>query len=138
VKRKQGNTILNAIYEEDSLGFSYGFRPGRSQHQALDALAVALTGFQAQTEADRFLEDLRERLGKFGLELHPEKTRRFEFGRFAELNRQRRGEGKPETFASPHLGASGCLVTAWGGAGPADQPIPRVTHYPASVIGRAG
>jgi hypothetical protein len=34
--------VLNAIYEEDFLGFSYGFRPGRSQHQALDALAVAL------------------------------------------------------------------------------------------------
>jgi retron-type reverse transcriptase len=37
-------TILNAIYEEDFLGFSYGFRPGRSPHQALDALTVALTG----------------------------------------------------------------------------------------------
>jgi hypothetical protein len=36
-------TILNQIYEEDSLGFSYGFRPGRSQHQALDALYVAIT-----------------------------------------------------------------------------------------------
>ena len=36
-------TILNPIYEEDFLGFSYGFRPGRSQHQALDALSVALT-----------------------------------------------------------------------------------------------
>jgi group II intron reverse transcriptase/maturase len=199
-------TILNAIYEEDFLGFSYGFRPGRSQHQALDALAVALTrkhvnyildadirgffdsishewrrkfvphrvadrrirrliqkglkagvleegewsktergtppgavispllahiylhyvfdlwvqawrkqhargdvivvryaddtvlGFQAQTEADRFLEDLRERLGKFGLERHPDKTRRMEFGRYAELHRKQRGEGKPETF----------------------------------------
>ncbi len=199
-------TILNAIYEEDFLGFSYGFRPGRSQHQALDALAYALTqkhvnyvldadirgffdsishewmlkfvqhrvadrrilrriqkwlkagvmeegewsttemgtpqgavvspllaniylhyvfdlwvhawrkkhargdvvvvryaddtvlGFQSQTEADRFLEDLRERLGKFGLELHPDKTRRIEFGRYAEPNRKRRGEGKPETF----------------------------------------
>ena len=199
-------TILNAIYEEDFLGFSYGFRPGRSQHQALDALAVALTrkhvnyvldadirgffdsishewmrkfvqhrvadrrilrliqkwlkagvmeegewsetekgtpqgavispllaniylhyvfdlwvhawrkkhargdvivvryaddtvlGFQSQTEADRFLEDFRDRLGKFGLELHPDKTRRIEFGRYAELNRKRRGEGKPETF----------------------------------------
>jgi len=55
-------------------------------------------GFQAQTEADRFLEDLRERLGKFGLELHPDKTRRIEFGPFAELYRKRRGEGKPETF----------------------------------------
>jgi RNA-directed DNA polymerase len=34
--------VLNAIYEEDFLGFSYGFRPGRSQHDALDALWVAL------------------------------------------------------------------------------------------------
>jgi retron-type reverse transcriptase len=35
--------VLNAIYEEDFLGFSYGFRPGRSQHDALDALAVGIT-----------------------------------------------------------------------------------------------
>jgi len=199
-------TILNQIYEEDFLGFSYGFRPGRSQHDGLDALSYALLkrkvnyvldadikgffdnldkswlvkfvehrvadprilrliqkwlkagvmedgkwsepqtgspqgsvispllaniylhytfdlgvnawrkkwargqvvvvryaddtvlGFQYQADADRFLEDLRERLGKFGLELHPDKTRRIEFGRFAEENRKRRGEGKPETF----------------------------------------
>jgi RNA-directed DNA polymerase len=199
-------TILNQIYEEDFLGFSYGFRPGRSQHQALDALSYALLkkkvnfvldadirgffdnldkswlvkfvehrvadrrilrliqkwlnagvmeegewsetktgtpqgsvisptlaniylhyafdlwvevwrkkyaqgdvvvvryaddiilGFQHQAEADRFLENFRERLGKFGLELHPDKTRRIEFGRFAEQDRERRGEGKPETF----------------------------------------
>jgi RNA-directed DNA polymerase len=199
-------TILNAIYEEDFMGFSYGFRPGRSQHQALDALSYAISrkhvnyivdadirgffdsishewmlqfvqhrvadrrilrliqkwlkagvleegewsetkmgtpqgavispllaniylhyvfdlwvnawrkkhargdvivvryaddtvlGFQSQTEADRFLEDFRERLAKFGLELHPDKTRRIEFGRYAEANRERRGEGKPETF----------------------------------------
>jgi len=199
-------TILNQIYEEDFLGFSYGFRPGRSQHDALDALSYALlkrkvnyildadirgffdnldhrwlikfvehrvadprilrliqkwlkagvmeegkwsevqagspqgsvispllaniylhytfdlwvnvwrrkyaqgevvvirfaddtiAGFQYQTDADHFLENLRERLGKFGLELHPDKTRRIEFGRFAEHNRERRGEGKPETF----------------------------------------
>ena len=57
-----------------------------------------IVGFQYQTDADRFLENLRERLAKFGLELHPEKTRRIEFGRFAEENRERRGEGKPETF----------------------------------------
>ena len=55
-------------------------------------------GFQHRAEADRFLKDFRERLGKFGLELHPDKTRRIEFGRFAEANRKRRGEGKPETF----------------------------------------
>jgi retron-type reverse transcriptase len=35
-------TVLNQIYEEDFLGFSYGFRPGRSQHQALDALWVGI------------------------------------------------------------------------------------------------
>ena len=35
--------VLNAIYEEDFLGFSYGFRPGRGQHDALDALAVGIT-----------------------------------------------------------------------------------------------
>jgi len=57
-----------------------------------------IVGFQYQTDADHFLENLRERLGKFGLELHPDKTRRIEFGRFAEQNRERRGEGKPETF----------------------------------------
>ena len=199
-------TILNQIYEQDFLGFSYGFRPGRSQHQALDALSVGISrkkvnwvldcdirgffdnlshewllkfvqhrvadrrilrliqkwlkagvleegewkdttmgtpqgsvispllaniylhyvfdlwvdawrkkcaqgevmviryaddnvlGFQRRTEADRFLEDLRERLRKFGLELHPDKTRRIEFGQFAERDRNRRGEGKPETF----------------------------------------
>jgi group II intron reverse transcriptase/maturase len=199
-------TILNQIYEEDFLDFSYGFRPGRSQHDALDALAVAIEqrkvnyildcdvrsffdtldkswllqfvehrvadrrilrliqkwlkagvledgiwsnpetgtpqgsvaspllaniylhyafdlwvnawrqkwaqgevivvryaddivlGFQYQTDADRFRENLAERLKKFGLELHPDKTRRIEFGRFAESNRRKRGEGKPETF----------------------------------------
>ncbi len=57
-----------------------------------------ISGFQHQADADRFLENLQERLGKFGLELHPDKTRRIEFGRFAEENRRRRGEGKPETF----------------------------------------
>jgi len=199
-------TILNAIYEEDFLGFSYGSRPRRSQHQALDALSYALTqkrvnyvldadirgffdslshewmlkfvqhrvadrrilrliqkwlnagvmeegvwsetemgtprgavlspllaniylhyvfdlwvqawrtkhaqrdvvvvryaddtilAFQVQAEADRFLEDLRERLGKFGLALHPDKTRQIEFGRYAEQDRKHRGEGKPKTF----------------------------------------
>jgi len=199
-------TVLNAIYEEDFLGFSYGFRPGRSQHDGLDALAVglrrkkvnwvldldvrgffdnvshewlvkfvehriadrrilrliqkwlkagvseegewketkvgtpqgavvspllgniylhhvfdlwarqwrrksaggdmimvryaddAVLGFEQRKDAEAFLEQLRERMRKFGLELHPEKTRLIEFGRFAEDNRKRRGEGKPETF----------------------------------------
>jgi len=199
-------TILNQIYEGDFKGFSYGFRPGRNPHQALDALAVGIqgkrvswvldadirgffdnlshewaikfvehrvadcrvlrliqkwlkagvsedgqwseskvgtpqgavvspllanvylhyvfdlwievwrkklargevivvryaddlvVGFESRAEAERFLEEFRERLAKFGLELHAEKTRLIEFGRFAEQNRKRRGEGKPETF----------------------------------------
>jgi RNA-directed DNA polymerase len=55
-------------------------------------------GFEHRDEAERFLEQLRERLGKFGLELHPDKTRLIEFGRFAADRRKKRGEGKPETF----------------------------------------
>src|SRR5450432_3147565 len=57
-----------------------------------------VVGFESRAEAERFLEEFRERLAKFGLELHAEKTRLIEFGRFAEPNRKRRGEGKPETF----------------------------------------
>jgi RNA-directed DNA polymerase len=198
--------VLNQIWEEDFLGFSYGFRPGRSQHDALDALWVgimrkkvnwileldiqaffdkidhawmvkfvehrigdkrivrliqkwlkagvmeqgrwfetkegtpqgsvispvlanlylhyvldlwvnqwrrqqakgeviivryaddAVLGFQYREEAEQFLEQLRERLRKFGLELHPEKTRLIEFGRYAAKSRRERGKGKPETF----------------------------------------
>jgi len=198
--------VLNAIYETDFLGFSYGFRPGRSQHQALDALYTGLltrkvnwvldldikgffdgishewlvkfiehriadrrvvrliqkwlnagvledgkrirmeegtpqggsaspllaniylhyvfdlwiqawrrkrahgdvivvrfaddivVGFRDRADADQFRAELTERMKRFHLELHPEKTRLLEFGPFAITNRQRRGEGKPETF----------------------------------------
>jgi group II intron reverse transcriptase/maturase len=198
--------VMGAVYEADFLGFSYGFRPGRSQHDALDAVYVGITqrkvswvldadirgffdaiahdwlvkfiehrimdkrvvrhvkkwlnagvmddgerifpergspqggsispllaniylhyvldlwaeqwrnrhargdviivryaddvvlGFQHEAEARRFLDELKERLLKFGLELNSDKTRLMEFGRFAAENRKRRGEGKPETF----------------------------------------
>jgi group II intron reverse transcriptase/maturase len=198
--------VLNAIYEADFLGFSYGFRPKRSQHDALDALAVGIrtrkvnwvldadirgffdaidhetllqfaehriadrrvlrliqkwlsagvmdhgkwtkstegtpqgatvspllanlylhyafdlwaeqwrrrhcrggmtivrfaddfvVGFQHRADATRFQRELRERLRKFSLELHPEKTRLIEFGRYAADRRRERGLGKPETF----------------------------------------
>ena len=198
--------VLNAIYETDFLGFSYGFRPGRSQHNALDALYTglltkkvnwvldmdirgffdvishqwlmkfvehriadrrvtrliqkwlnagvledgkrirkeegtpqggsaspllaniylhyvfdlwiqawrrkwacgdvivvryaddAVVGFQSKADAERFRAELTERMRRFSLELHPEKTRLLEFGPFAVANRKRRGEGKPETF----------------------------------------
>jgi len=49
-------------------------------------------------EAERFLKAFLERLAKFRLELHPEKTRLIEFGRFAAQDREKRGVGKPETF----------------------------------------
>jgi group II intron reverse transcriptase/maturase len=199
-------TILNQIYEVDFKGFSYGFRPGRSPHQALDALAVGLSrkkvnwvldadirgffdnishewmvkfvehrvadrrilrliqkwlkagvlengqwsetkqgtpqgavispllanvylhyvfdlwidvwrrkvakgdviavryaddlalGFQLKADAMRFLNEFKERLAKFTLELHPDKTRLIEFGRYAARDRKLRGEGKPSTF----------------------------------------
>src|SRR3569833_2022819 len=199
-------TILNQIYEVDFKGFSYGFRPGRSPHQALDALVVGVErkkvnwvldadirgffdnmrhewtlkfiehrvadrrilrliqkwlkagvsedgqwsetkqgtpqgavgspllayvylhyvfdlwadawrrkvakgdiiivryaddlvlGFQQKADAMRFLEQFKERLAQFTLELHPEKTRLIEFGRYAARDRQQRGAGKPETF----------------------------------------
>src|SRR5688572_3525441 len=199
-------TLLNAIYEEDFLGFSYGFRPGRGAHDAMDALCVGIgrqkvsyildadirsffdeidqdwlirflehrigdrriirliqkwlragvledgvvsvsdrgtgqgsvispllaniylhyaldlwaerwrwhkatgdmiivryaddfiVGFQHHADAQCFLDEMRERLGKFALSLHPEKTRLIEFGRFAAERRKRRGLGKPETF----------------------------------------
>ncbi len=55
-------------------------------------------GFQYQSDAVRFQAELRKRMGKFGLELHGDKTRLIEFGRFAAENRESRGEGKPETF----------------------------------------
>jgi hypothetical protein len=57
-----------------------------------------VVGFESRAEAKRFLEEFRERLAKFGLELHAEKTRLIEFGRFAIPSREKRGEGKPETF----------------------------------------
>jgi RNA-directed DNA polymerase len=57
-----------------------------------------MVGFQPRTDAERFLKEFRERLAKFGLELHPDKTRLIEFGRFAACNRRQRVEGKPETF----------------------------------------
>jgi hypothetical protein len=57
-----------------------------------------IVGFQHRADAERFRAELRERLAKFNLELHSEKTRLLEFGPFATENRQRVGQGKPETF----------------------------------------
>ncbi|PCC68472.1 Reverse transcriptase (RNA-dependent DNA polymerase) [Nannocystis exedens] len=55
-------------------------------------------GFQHEADAVRFRTDLERRLGRFGLEVHPDKTRLFRFGKHAAVNHQERGEGKPDTF----------------------------------------
>ena len=57
-----------------------------------------VTGFQYQQDGKRFQRELSERLKKFGLRLNKHKTRLIEFGRFAQSNRQQRGQGKPKTF----------------------------------------
>lgn len=57
-----------------------------------------VVGFQYEADAIRFQTELKQRLQKFGLELHPEKTRLIEFGRFAAERREKHNQGKPETF----------------------------------------
>lgn len=57
-----------------------------------------VVGFQYRDDAERLEKELGQRLNTFGLQLHPEKTRLIEFGRFTNENRRRRGEGKAETF----------------------------------------
>jgi len=58
----------------------------------------SVIGFQHEEEAEQFLEAMRERFAKFGLALHPQKTRLIEFGRYAEQRRKEQGLGRPETF----------------------------------------
>ncbi len=57
-----------------------------------------VAGFEREADARRFLDAMRARFEEFALSLHPDKTRLIEFGRFAAANRERRGQGKPETF----------------------------------------
>ena len=64
---------------------------------------------EREKTARQFLHDLQERLAKFGLALHPDKTRLIEFGRFAVENRRTRGQGRPETF--DFLGFTHCCGT---------------------------
>ena len=75
----------------------------RRRHAHGDVIIVRFAdditiGFEHEQDAQRFWADLRERLAKFGLELHPDKTRLIEFGRHAARRRRARGLGKPETF----------------------------------------
>ncbi len=85
---------------------SVGVRFPRATHPVL--------GFQYEDEARRFLTAVQERLGKFGLALHPEKTRLIEFGRYALERRRQRKQGKPETF--DFLGFTHCCSRSKRGA----------------------
>jgi len=78
---------------------------GRGQVVVVRYADDLVVGFQSKADAERFLREFRERLAKFGLELHPEKTRLLEFGRFAAVDRRKRGEKKPETFTFLGSGA---------------------------------
>jgi RNA-directed DNA polymerase len=75
----------------------------RRHHARGDVIVVRyaddiVMGFEQRTDAERFLQAWKDRMRKFGLELHPDKTRLIEFGRYAAENRKQRGEDKPETF----------------------------------------
>ena len=87
-----------------------------------------VVGCQRKADAGQFLRDLKERLGQFALDLHPDKTRLIEFGRFATAHRRARGERRPETF--DFLGFTHyCRKTRNGGFGLGRKPIAkRVTR----------
>src|SRR5205085_886198 len=104
----QGATVmvLNAIYEGDFVGFSYGFRPGRGPHDALDALSTAIKirkvnwildadirNFFGAVSQDWLVRFLEHRIGDKRI------IRLIQFGRIAANDRKLRGLGKPETFA---------------------------------------
>ena len=73
-----------------------------------------VAGFEYQADAERFLSEFQERLAKFGLTVHSEKTRLIEFGKYASKQRAQRGDGEPETFT--FLGFTHqCDVTRTGG-----------------------
>jgi group II intron reverse transcriptase/maturase len=75
----------------------------RTRHAKGDVTIVryaddCVIGFREESDARTCLAALGERCAKFGLALHPEKTRLIEFGRYAEERRAQRGDGRPETF----------------------------------------
>jgi RNA-directed DNA polymerase len=91
-----GNIYLHYV-------FDVWVQSWRKKRARGDVIAVRyaddfVLGFERREDAEQFLSELRERFTRFGLELHADKTRLIEFGRFASTRRRRRGDGKPETF----------------------------------------
>ena len=72
-----------------------------------------VVGFQHRSDAERFLDELRQRLQRFGLELHPQKTRIIEFGRHAE--RKRKAETSASRKPSPFSASRTSVERAGGG-----------------------
>lgn len=83
--------------------------PGRGEIIVLRYAADLVVGFEADQTARAFLEALRGRLARFGLTLHPDKTRLIEFGRYAAERRRKKGQGRPDTF--DFLGFTHCRGT---------------------------
>ena len=101
---EQGNLaspVIANIYMNYTLALWYELRFKKTLRGESGLVIYAddfVATFQYKEDADRFLEAVKERFALVGLELEPDKTRLLEFGRYAEQNRKRRGEGKPETF----------------------------------------
>jgi len=101
---EQGNIaspIISNIYMHYALAlwFEIKFKPQCRGEAGLVIFADDfVVTFQYKSDAENFLKKIKERFTLFGLELHETKTRLVEFGRFAKIDREKRGEGKPETF----------------------------------------
>jgi len=90
-----------SIFITYSICGSQAWRQKRAHGDVIVVVRFAddiVVGFHSKADADQFRAELTERMRKFNLELHPEKTRLLEFGPHAIDQRQWRGEGKPETF----------------------------------------
>jgi hypothetical protein len=98
--------------------FDLWVKQWRGRHARGEVIVVRyaddwIAGFQFRDDAERLQRAVAERLGQFGLTLHPDKTRLIEFGRFARENRRRRGQGKPPTF--DFLGFTHCCGSSRNG-----------------------
>jgi RNA-directed DNA polymerase len=114
--------VLSPLLANVYLHYAYDLwvRAWRSRHATGDMIVVryaddTIVGFQHRGDAERFLADLKDRLAKFALELHPDKTRLIAFGRIVAERRRARGEGRPETF--DFLGFTHICAAKRGGHG---------------------
>lgn len=84
--------VLNLWYRE------YWTKGGSGDNFLVNYADDYIAGFENKWEAGKYYEQMKERLGKFGLEIETSKSRLIEFGRYAKERRKRKGKGKPETF----------------------------------------